>query len=155
VLVTQPEFRDYSPAFDPEGRYLYFLSIRTFDPVYDSVQFELSFPRAARPYLIALQAGGPPPFDPLPKRLTADDPIATDAARDAGAPLPPVELAGIEHRIAPFPVQENRFGQIAGVLGNKVVWTVLPIAGAHGRVDTRTRRAGWKFSISPRCAPRP
>ena len=38
--------------------YLYFLSLRTFDPVYDSVQFELSFPRAARPYLIALQAGG-------------------------------------------------------------------------------------------------
>ena len=57
-LVTQPDFRDYAPAFDPEGRYLYFLSIRTFDPVYDSVQFELSFPRAARPYLIALQAGG-------------------------------------------------------------------------------------------------
>ena len=58
TLVTQPEFRDYSPAFDPDGKYLYFLSLRTFDPVYDSVQFELSFPRAARPYLIALQAGG-------------------------------------------------------------------------------------------------
>ena len=56
VLATQPEFRDYSPSFDPDGRYLYFLSLRTFDPVYDSVQFELSFPRAARPYLIALQA---------------------------------------------------------------------------------------------------
>ena len=58
VLATHPEFRDYCPAFDPDGRYLYFLSLRTFDPVYDSVQFELSFPRAARPYLIALQAGG-------------------------------------------------------------------------------------------------
>ena len=44
TLVTQPEFRDYCPAFDPEGKYLYFLSVRTFDPVYDSVQFELSFP---------------------------------------------------------------------------------------------------------------
>jgi tricorn protease len=44
ILVTKPEFRDYSPAFDPQGRYLYFLSVRTFDPVYDSVQFELSFP---------------------------------------------------------------------------------------------------------------
>jgi tricorn protease len=69
ILVTKPEFRDYSPAFDPQGRYLYFLSVRTFDPVYDSVQFELSFPRAARPYLIALQAGGRPPFDPLPRGL--------------------------------------------------------------------------------------
>ncbi len=51
VLVTEPEFRDYAPAFDPDGRYLYFLSLRTFDPVYDSVQFELSLParRAAVP----------------------------------------------------------------------------------------------------------
>ena len=48
TMVTQPEFRDFSPSFDPAGRYLYFLSLRTFDPVYDSVQFELSFPRAAR-----------------------------------------------------------------------------------------------------------
>ena len=130
--MTQPEFRDYSPAFDPEGRFLYFLSIRTFDPVYDSVQFELSFPRAARPYLVALQAGGPPPFDPMPKGLSADDPRRGES--QAGElPLPPVELAGIERRIAPFPVAENRFGQIAGVLGKKVVWTVLPIVGAHGR----------------------
>jgi len=131
-FVTQPEFRDYSPAFDPVGRFLYFLSIRTFDPVYDSVQFELSFPRAARPYLVALQAGGPPPFDPLPKGLAADD-AAAASTRPADAIAPPVDLAGIERRIAPFPVPENRFGQIAGVLANKVVWTVLPIAGAHGR----------------------
>lgn len=44
TLVTAPEFRDFCPAFDLQGRYLYFLSYRTFDPVYDSVQFELSFP---------------------------------------------------------------------------------------------------------------
>ena len=48
TLVTQPEFRDYSPSFDPAGKYLYFLSIRTFDPVYDAVQFELHRSRAPR-----------------------------------------------------------------------------------------------------------
>jgi tricorn protease len=36
LLATQPEFRDYAPAFDPEGKYLYFLSLRTYDPVYDA-----------------------------------------------------------------------------------------------------------------------
>nr|MCU0964417.1 hypothetical protein [Burkholderiaceae bacterium] len=66
TLVTQPEFRDYSPSFDPQGRWLYFLSLRTYDPVYDSVQFEMSFPRAARPYLVALRAGGTAPFEPQP-----------------------------------------------------------------------------------------
>ncbi|HVO89865.1 MAG TPA: S41 family peptidase, partial [Casimicrobiaceae bacterium] len=131
-LVTQPEFHDYCPAFDPAGRYLYFLSIRTFDPVYDNVQFELSFPRGARPYLIALQSGGAPPFDPPPKGLKMDR-RAGDAAGASPAELPAVELEGIERRVAPFPVPENRFGQIAGAAGGKVVWTVLPIVGAHGR----------------------
>jgi len=135
TLVTTPEFRDYAPAFDPEGKYLYFLSLRTYDPVYDAVQFELSFPRAARPYLIALQAGGAPPFEPAPKGLAASgaaDKPADKSADKAPAPLK-VDLAGIAGRVAAFPVAEGRFGQIAGVAGGKLVWTVLPIAGAHGR----------------------
>jgi tricorn protease len=133
TVVTQPEFRDYSPAFDPQGRYLHFLSLRTFDPVYDSLQFELSFPRGARPYLIALQAGGRPPFDPAPKGLKPEDGHAEKSRPVASGVLPPVELDGIARRVAPFPVPENRFGQVAGVMGDKVIWTVLPIAGAHGR----------------------
>lgn len=134
TLVTQPEFRDYSPAFDPEGHHLYFLSIRTFDPVYDSVQFELSFPRAARPYLIALQAGGKPPFDPAPKGLKPEN-RAGEADKPAADPAPPlrVDLAGIAQRVAAFPVSEGRFGQIAAAAGGKVLWTVQPIVGAHGR----------------------
>jgi tricorn protease len=71
TALTEPEFRDSAPAFDPEGRYLYFVSVRTFDPVYDNVRFDLSFPRGARPYLIALQAGGRPPFDPEPRSVGA------------------------------------------------------------------------------------
>ena len=139
TLVTQPEFRDYSPSFDPEGKYLYFLSLRTFDPVYDSVQFELSFPRAARPYLIALRAGGSPPFDPAPRGLQPDGrgadaapPDADAGSGSAAAPLQ-VDLAGIAQRIAPFPVSENRFGKVVGAARGKVVWSVQGIVGAHGR----------------------
>jgi tricorn protease len=130
VLVTQPEFRDHSPAFDPDGHYLYFLSIRTYDPVYDSVHFELSFPRASRPYLIALHAGGRPPFDPAPRGLQPED---RAAAAGVGRPDFTIDLEGITRRVAAFPVSEGRFGRIAGVAGGKVVWTLLPIAGAHGR----------------------
>jgi tricorn protease len=48
TLVTQPEFNDYAPAFDPLGKFLYFLSIRTFDPVYDAVQFDSASARGGR-----------------------------------------------------------------------------------------------------------
>ena len=132
LLATQPEFRDYAPAFDPEGKYLYFLSLRTYDPVYDAVQFELSFPRAARPYLIALQAGGPAPFEPAPRGLKGG-PEEDRKKADDRPPLPALEPTGLVRRVAAFPVREGRFGQIAGVAKGKVVWTTLPIAGAHGR----------------------
>ena len=134
TLVTQPEFRDHSPAFDPDGKYLYFLSLRTFDPVYDSVHFELSFPRAARPYLLALQAGGAAPFDPAPRspkpHRRSEEPGAPGAE---AVPTLHVDLPGIAQRIAPFPVNENRFGKLVAAAHGKVVWSVLGITGAHGR----------------------
>ncbi len=133
TFVTQPEFRDYSPSFDPEGKYLYFLSLRTYDPVYDSVQFELSFPRAARPYLIALQAEGRPPFEPEPKGLGPEPPRGEAAHAPVAPPPLRVDLEGIAARVAAFPVSENRFERIAGVAGKKVVWSVQNIVGAHGR----------------------
>ena len=136
TLVTEPEFRDYSPSFDPDGKYLYFLSLRTYDPVYDSVQFEMSFPRAARPYLIALQAGGRPPFEPDPKGLKGEAEREAAAAGDAGAAAAApirVDLEGIAQRVAAFPVSENRFSRLAGAAGRKVIWTVQNIVGAHGR----------------------
>ena len=133
VLVTEPEFRDYSPAFDPEGRFLYFLSVRTFDPVYDAVQFELSFPRAARPYLVALAAGGRPPFDPAPKGLRPEDPAKAVTNPSQEPPAVKVDLDGIAQRVAPFPVAEGRYAQIAGSAGGRVLWTSMPILGAHGR----------------------
>lgn len=135
TLVTQPEFHDWAPAFDPAGQYLYFLSNRTFDPVYDSLQFEMSFPRGARPYLITLRADAPPPFDPAPRGLkpTAPEPADKSLMARPAAGLLRVDLAGIQRRVAPFPVPEGRFGRIAGAAGGRVLWTRLPIPGAHGR----------------------
>jgi tricorn protease len=132
--LTEPEFRDSSPAFDLEGRYLYFVSVRTFDPVYDNVRFDLSFPRGARPYLITLQAGGRPPFDPEPRGLGGEANNGAAGAKTTIAPAPlRVDLAGIALRVTAFPVAESRYGRIAGAARGKVVWNVQNIVGAHGR----------------------
>src|SRR5205823_13640546 len=103
TLATQPEFRDYSPAFDPTGKYLYFLSLRTFDPVYDNVQFELSFPRAARPYVVALQADQRPPFEPEPAGLKPKEDASKAAVAMAERPSVRIDLDGIARRVAAFP----------------------------------------------------
>ncbi len=64
--ITRPVLHDVLPSFDPDGRYLYFLSHREFNPVYDGLHFDLGFPWGMRPYLITLQSDLPNPFIPRP-----------------------------------------------------------------------------------------
>jgi tricorn protease len=66
-FATEPVLEDVAPSFDPEGKYLYFLGYRTFNPVYDQLQFDLGFPRGVRPYAIMLQRDLRSPFIPEPK----------------------------------------------------------------------------------------
>ena len=119
------------------GKYLYFLSLRTFDPVYDAVQFELSFPRACAALSVALQAGGRRRSTRRsracrPEGAAADAEAEGDGDRRRCASTSTAST----RRVAAFPVPEDKFGQIAGVAGNKVIWTVLPIVGR-----ARPRRA--------------
>ncbi len=44
IDVTDGRFCDESPKFTPDGKFLAFLSNRSFDPVYDGHSFDLSFP---------------------------------------------------------------------------------------------------------------
>jgi tricorn protease len=80
-LVTKPEFRDVHPSWDPDGKFLYFLSYRVFDPVYDSLYFDLGFPRAIRPYLVTLSAEERSPFVPKPRGMGGTGPKAAAAHR--------------------------------------------------------------------------
>lgn len=66
VAITRPILHDVSPSFDPDGRFLYFLSYRDFNPVYDNLHFDLSFPWGMRPYLVILRDDEPNPFIPRP-----------------------------------------------------------------------------------------
>ncbi len=60
--ITSSGFRDYQPTFDPDGRFIYFLSAREFNPVYDTSYFQLGFPLGVRPYLISLRKDIVSPF---------------------------------------------------------------------------------------------
>ena len=69
--VTEPEFYDYAPEWDIEGKFLYFLSQREFNPVYDSVHFDLGFLQSTRLLLMTLKKETPNPFVPEPRPLEA------------------------------------------------------------------------------------
>jgi tricorn protease len=157
--VTAPLFRDFAPAFDPEGKYLYFLSSREFNPVYDGQYFDLGFPRSDRPYLITLQKDLPSPFIPAPKSLVdkksdkseksdngkskasksddeASEPSETNPPEASEEPTKKaddkaiaIDFEGIQHRVIAFPVSEGDYRHICGIKG-KVLFTSFPIQGS-------------------------
>ena len=144
--VTAAQYRDSCPSFDPTGSYLYFLSHRTFDPVYDSVFFDLGFPLGAKPYLVMLQANAPSPFvvRPEPEQPSAAGSPGSDngAAEPSGStPEEPVQvdLDGIEGRVVEVPVPEARYEAIIA-LKNKVLLLSRP-AGGPARPELLGRRA--------------
>src|SRR5207249_150163 len=64
---TEPVLHDIRPSFDPEGKYLYFLGHRIFNPTYVQLHFDLNFPRGVKPYAIMLRRDLRSPFIPEPK----------------------------------------------------------------------------------------
>jgi tricorn protease len=63
--VTTYMSNSYAPVFDPEGKYLYFLSDRDFNEVLGNVDFEFSNPKTTRLYVVTLRADETSPFLPL------------------------------------------------------------------------------------------
>lgn len=143
--ITNPILTDSDPAFDPEGKYLYFLGQRELNPVYDGLHFDLGFPKGTRPYLITLKADTPSPFTPQPRPLqewpkpkveveevTPEEEATGEVPAKPADALPKsveIDLEGIQNRVVAFPVPEGRYGQIAGIKG-KALFTSYPVEGA-------------------------
>jgi tricorn protease len=149
-FATEPALHDVEPAFDPEGKYLYFLGYRIFNPVYDQLHFDLSFPRGVKPYAITLQRDLRSPFIAEPKipedkekekketktekqeEKGEDDSSRTEeenAKESSKKPEPIViDLEGITNRALPFPVPEGKYRSIRGIKG-KALFLSFPIEG--------------------------
>ncbi|HVM08710.1 MAG TPA: PDZ domain-containing protein [Acidimicrobiales bacterium] len=133
--LTPPTFWDFAPSFDPDGKYLYFLSLRVFDPVYDSFFFELGFPRAVKPYLVTLRRDIPSPFLPEPRGFgepKKKDGEKSDGDKSDAEPTFDVDLDSIERRVVEFPLPVGVYTDITGLPGGKVVLLSGDIEGTAG-----------------------
>src|SRR5947209_8319992 len=153
-VVTDPVLSDVAPSFDLSGKYLYFLGYRTFDPVYDNMQFDYNFPRGVLPYAIPLQRDMRSPFVQHPKLLTEreeakkkrqaaseeseleEDQEQAKETKDRGengedTKKPErlvIDLEGITSRAVPFPVKEARFSKVRSIKG-KALFLMFPVQG--------------------------
>jgi len=157
VDVTDGRFSDADPVFSHDGKYLAFLSRRSFDPVYDAHVFDLSFPYGARPFLLPLQASTPSPFGPLiggrpigaadaresdseaakhpasPGHSAGSEHPAGTSGDSSGHPVPQVRIDtdGIGDRVVALPVPEARYSRLRAVKDG-LVWLKEPLAGNLG-----------------------
>ena len=60
--VTPGYFADVAPVFDPDGKYLYFLSNRAFEPVYGDFDNSWTYPNSTRIVAMALRQDVPSPL---------------------------------------------------------------------------------------------
>src|SRR5699024_756270 len=130
--VTTGKYNDFCPTFTRDGKYIAFLSDRTFDPAYNQHAFDLSFNGVTRPWLLPLTADEPAPFGPSATGWAiseaADEPAPDGQAATGGAvgeaaagpradrrgdekpaPASGVESEGAEERIVPSPVSAGVF----------------------------------------------
>jgi tricorn protease len=113
---------DFQPAFDPEGRWLYFVSRRTFEPEFGAFELNLHFTATDKVYAVTLRRDGESPVKP-----ESDEETGTAAGKDAAkdeakgpAKAPPplaIDLDGIGGRAAELPIPAARIGGLRAFTG--------------------------------------
>ncbi|GAA5230338.1 S41 family peptidase [Arthrobacter cryoconiti] len=136
VELTDGRFADHSPAFTPDGKFVAFLSRRSFDPVYDTHSFDLSFPMSTKPFLMALSRNTQSPFGPYQEGAPhAGLAAASQKSASAGTSTEPaqvvVDVEGLAARIIGVPVAQGSYTALAAVDG-ALLWQVDHAGGATG-----------------------
>lgn len=151
--ITDRFTKDTEPVWDPEGKYLYFLSDRTINPVLGEIDFETIVDKTSKPYLVILEKGKKSPFFPMePEELDAEEEAkGKDDAKsgdDAGHKKSEkedvkdvkVDLDGIAERVVEFPVEAGHYSQLSAAEG-KIFYRSHPSMGmAEGQRRGRERK---------------
>ncbi|MEO7019116.1 MAG: PDZ domain-containing protein [Ktedonobacteraceae bacterium] len=155
-VITRPVLKDTRPSFDPDGKYLYFIGQRIFNPIAESLEFGWSFPRGEKPYAILLKRDLRSPFIAVAKvpngkeekgeepksgeeSASKEEKTGENGRSENGLKPLEIDLEGIERRVVPFPVPEGKYGQVCGIKG-KVLLLSFPLVGGlheeHGSAPT-------------------
>lgn len=120
---------DFAPAFDPDGKYLYFISRRTFTPEFGGFELAMYFSATDKLYAMSLrdslaspvapesdEEGGPGEEDGDNKSAGKDK--SGDKAKDKDpTPMQKIDLAGMGRRVAELPIPAGRYTGLSAVSG--------------------------------------
>ena len=161
TAVTSGMVNSLGGTFDPEGKYLYFLSDREYNEVLGNYDFEFANPKTTRPYAVTLRADLPSPFpalsdetavkpaEPAPSAGgTEAEKVKKEPGKKKGAEKKKeeekpaeksaegakgfrIDLDGIQGRIAALPVPPAVINGIAASKGF-LYYSTQPVQGLSG-----------------------
>ncbi len=110
VEVTDTWYGSNSPAFSADGKYLFFVSSRDYNPTYSATEWNHAYQDMARIYFVTLAADAPSPFKPRSDEVQAGE-KKEEPKKDApkkDAPIK-VDLEGIKERVLDLPIQPANY----------------------------------------------
>ncbi len=81
--VTGSYFHEQTPVWDPDGKYLYYLSDREFAPQISTVEWNYAGNRQRGIFALALQKDGPHPFPPESDEVKIDESKTEESTEEA------------------------------------------------------------------------
>ena len=156
--VTQPEFRDYSPSFDPDGQVPLLPVDAHVRPGVRQRAVRAVVPARGAP--VSDRAAGRRRGRRSTRRRRVSMPEIGRNRRGRtpnGERAAPMRVDLRRHRPPRRRVsgpREQASARSPAWPDGKVIWTVLPIVGAHGRGGHKERPASSSCSTSRRCAPK-
>lgn len=115
--LTDGTAADREPVFDPEGRYLYFLSDRDFSLAFSTYEFNWPYNKATRIYAAPLRADQPPLFpqksDEVAVGERPDAEVVTQKNKpEKPAPVVRIDVKGFSARVQPLKAPAGNYSRL-------------------------------------------
>ncbi|HUJ39227.1 MAG TPA: S41 family peptidase [Candidatus Acidoferrales bacterium] len=129
--VTPALYDSARPSWNPDGNYLYFLSVREFQPLLSQIEFNFATNRGAGIFALTLRKDGKNPFPPESDEVT----ISGEAENQAGTPAKKgeekpgakkeekskepvrIDFDGLADRVTRVPVQPDNYFAVTAIPG--------------------------------------
>ena len=142
--VTSGYYNDSNPVFDPAGKYLYFLTNRSFKPVYGDFDNTWIYPNSTQIAAVTLTKDLPSILAPKnDSSIVKKDDVKKDGEKkdekkeekkdEAKSKEVKIDFDGIEQRIVILPPAAGNYGNLAAVTG-KIIFHRTP---NNGSADTK------------------
>lgn len=106
TAVTDGWYLSGQPEFSGDGKYLFFVSARDFNPIYSSTEWNHAYRDMQRLYLVTLAKSTPNPLRPK----LDDEPETKKEDKKDGPPEVKIDLDGLGNRIVALPGPAANYG---------------------------------------------